>query len=143
MVAKLPLRLTAPTPKPGYPKQFKHLGDHLRARRIDLGLLQREVAARIGVEKATLMNWELGHTAPAPAAYPAIIAFLGCDRRPIPATAGAVIRRARLTRGWSLADLAVQAGVDPASVARVEVDTKGVTSRVRQAIRRVLGLASV
>lgn len=71
------MRFTAPTPKPCYPKQRKHLGDHLRAKRIDLGLLRKEIAVRIGVDTATVTNWELGHTDPEERFIPALIRFLG------------------------------------------------------------------
>jgi transcriptional regulator with XRE-family HTH domain len=40
------------------------LGNEIRVRRLDLGLLQRELAERIGVSKETVTNWELGRTSP-------------------------------------------------------------------------------
>ena len=56
------VRLTARKPSPAaYPKEMKTLGDHLRKRRLDLGLLQREVADRLGVTKDTIHNWESNH----------------------------------------------------------------------------------
>ncbi len=63
-MAKVPLTLDGPAPRPGYPKQIKHLGDEIRTRRLDLGLLQWELAERIGVSKETVTNWELGRTTP-------------------------------------------------------------------------------
>jgi transcriptional regulator with XRE-family HTH domain len=78
----MPLRFIAPIPKPHYPKQFKHLGDHLRAKRIDRGLFQKEVAARIGVDTATVTNWELGNTEPEERFIPALIRFLGYNPLP-------------------------------------------------------------
>jgi DNA-binding XRE family transcriptional regulator len=41
-----------------YPKLLQSLGDHLRKHRLDLGLLQREVAMQLGVAPATYPNWE-------------------------------------------------------------------------------------
>jgi transcriptional regulator with XRE-family HTH domain len=73
----MPLQLVAPALKPGYPKQFNHLGDQLRARRIDLGLLQREVAELIGVTTLTITNWELGRTKPGARSLPGLLRFLG------------------------------------------------------------------
>jgi len=58
------LTLEEPAPRPGYPKQIKHLGHEIKIRRLDLGLLQREVAERIGVSKETVTNWGLGHSRP-------------------------------------------------------------------------------
>ena len=63
-IAKVPLTLEAPAPRPGYPKQIKHLGDEIRARRLDLGLLQCELAERIGVSKESVTNRVLGRTTP-------------------------------------------------------------------------------
>jgi DNA-binding XRE family transcriptional regulator len=92
------------------------------------------------VNKATVMNWESGHTAPATAFYPAIIAFLGYNPLPAPRSPEEAVQRARLVLGWSQAELAARASVDPASVARVEADTKGTARRVGRAIRRALDL---
>lgn len=44
---------------------------------MDLGLLQREAAARIGVHVTTLANWEVGRTSPALAHLPGLFEFLG------------------------------------------------------------------
>lgn len=55
--------LKAELPKPsGYPKELVTLGDQLKAKRLDLGLLQREVAELVGVTEFTIHNWERGKT---------------------------------------------------------------------------------
>lgn len=46
--------------KYGYPQELLTIGDHIRKKRMDLGLLQREVAAKIGVAESTVWNWEHG-----------------------------------------------------------------------------------
>lgn len=48
-----------------YPRELNTLGDRARKRRLDLGLLQREVADRLGVDETTVNNWERGRTTPA------------------------------------------------------------------------------
>ncbi|HLC40839.1 MAG TPA: helix-turn-helix transcriptional regulator [Methylomirabilota bacterium] len=53
------------------------MGDHLRKRRLDLGLLQREVAAKLGARVDTIRNWEVDRNAPAQWQWPAIVGFLG------------------------------------------------------------------
>ncbi|MFP5234324.1 MAG: helix-turn-helix domain-containing protein [Acidobacteriota bacterium] len=53
------------------------LGDHIRARRIDLGLFQSQVAAQIGVHELTVTNWERNATEPANRYLPLIARFLG------------------------------------------------------------------
>ena len=53
------------------------IGDHIRKRRLDLGLLQKQVAERIGVDADTIMQWELNRRAPKIQYIPKIIRFLG------------------------------------------------------------------
>jgi transcriptional regulator with XRE-family HTH domain len=73
------VRLSTRKPEnPAYPKALRTLGDHLRKRRLDLGLLQREAAARIGCSVSAVNNWERNRTQPRVSLVPAIIAFLGC-----------------------------------------------------------------
>lgn len=132
--------LKAAVPKPGYPKQFSHLGHHVRARRIDLGLQLEPAASRMGVASDTLRNWESGRTEPEVRFLPALIEFLGYDPLPLPKTAGQAIRKARLSFGLSLKGVAARARVDEASVRRLEADTTGMARRVRYAVRMALGL---
>jgi transcriptional regulator with XRE-family HTH domain len=112
----------------------------LRAKRINLGLFQKEVAARIGVDTATVTNWELGNTEPEERFIPALIGFLGYNPLPAPKSLVEAVRRERLTRGWSVAALAARAGVDPTTVARLEADANGMARRPTEAVLRVLGL---
>jgi len=62
---------------PAYPTALNTLGDHIRARRLDLGLFQRQVAKRLGVTALTITGWEKNKTAPIIAQIPKIIEFLG------------------------------------------------------------------
>jgi DNA-binding XRE family transcriptional regulator len=71
------LTLTCEKPKDSaYPVELKTLGDHLRKRRLDLGLMQQAVANRLGVTACTVKNWELGHASPETRHLPAIESFL-------------------------------------------------------------------
>jgi len=47
-----------------WPKEVRTLGDELRRRRLELGLLQREVADRPGVSEASVWQWERNRTNP-------------------------------------------------------------------------------
>ena len=47
-------------PKNEYPANPKTIGEHIRKRRMDLGLEQKEVARIIGVTESTIWNWENG-----------------------------------------------------------------------------------
>ncbi|MBI2073639.1 MAG: helix-turn-helix transcriptional regulator [Gemmatimonadetes bacterium] len=64
-------------PPPGYPRELRTLGDHLRKRRLDLGLRQDDVARKLGVSLDTIRNWEVGRAAPAQWQWAGIIRFLG------------------------------------------------------------------
>ena len=61
----------------GYPQIIKRVGDHLRKRRLDLKLLQKEVADRIGVDEITIYYWENNRVKPSLTSIPKIIEFLG------------------------------------------------------------------
>lgn len=47
-----------------YPKVLKTLGDHIRKRRLDLGLMQKEVGQRMGLCCQSVMNWERNYQQP-------------------------------------------------------------------------------
>ena len=49
---------------PAYPAVISTIGDHIRTRRLDLGLFQKEAADRIGVDTNTITNWELNRSEP-------------------------------------------------------------------------------
>jgi DNA-binding XRE family transcriptional regulator len=61
---------------PGYPEFPITVGEHIRKKRMDVGLLQREVAEIIGVTESSIWNWEHG-TEPELQYNPSIIKFLG------------------------------------------------------------------
>ena len=58
-----PLTLKALTAK-DYSENPQTLGEHLKKRRRQLGLLQRETAAQMGVLTETYANWEKDKTKP-------------------------------------------------------------------------------
>jgi transcriptional regulator with XRE-family HTH domain len=68
---------------------------------MDLGLLQRELAERLGVSKASVWLWESGRQAPALRQWPRLIVFLGFDPRPKVETIGERLKRHREAQGWS------------------------------------------
>jgi len=77
----VPLTHKALRPK-DYSQEPQTLGEHLKKRRKELGLLQREAAARMGVSTETVVNWENDKTRPVPAQFRPLIAFLGYDPCP-------------------------------------------------------------
>src|ERR1035441_9352714 len=105
--------LRAPKPKPShYPQQPNTLGDHIRSRRLDLDLLQSDVAEQIGVDATTICNWESNASIPAIRHIPAILQFLGYDPFPPAQTLGERLATARKVMGLSQRKLALLLGVD-------------------------------
>jgi transcriptional regulator with XRE-family HTH domain len=97
------------------------LGDHLRKRRLDLELLQRETAEKLGVDGMTICNWETNRTFPQLRFIPNIIAFLGYDPYNIPPEAlGGRIIATRRRLGLSQKRLAGLLDIDPGTLTRWE-----------------------
>ncbi len=61
----------------GYPKKIDCLSAHIKAKRLDLGLKQSELATQLKVSEATVSNWELNRKRIAPLMYKRISVFLG------------------------------------------------------------------
>lgn len=109
-----------------YPTQLSTIGDHIRARRVDLGLTLKAVGRQLGVDSTTVTNWEKGRTTtPDLRVMPKVIDFLGYE--PADAnrtgTSGAGIVQFRRSRGISQKELAWLLGVDPTTLARWEKGT--------------------
>ena len=73
---KAVLRAPRP-PAPGYMRNPRTLGEHIRKRRLDLGLTQKELASALGVDQWTVINWEVRGRTPAPQVMPRVVQFLG------------------------------------------------------------------
>ena len=71
-------------PAGGYPTELRTIGDHIRKRRLDLGLRQKDLAELLGVNVNTVTNWELGRSQPVLPAIPRLIQFLGHSPFPKP-----------------------------------------------------------
>ena len=124
----LALRAQKP-PLATYPRDLKTVGDHVRKRRLDLGLLQRDAAERLGVHKMTVNNWENNRRSPQLRFVPRIIEFLGYipyDAQP--EALGKRIVLWRRTLGLTQRELACRLGVAPSTLGRWERD-KGKPSR--------------
>ena len=93
------------------------LGDHLRCRRHELGLYQKDVAVQIGVTTSTIWNWENGWSSIALGYIPKIITFLGYN--PLPRPGGLMERLAwyKQVKGLTLEQLSAEMGRDPEQLA--------------------------
>lgn len=96
------------------------MGDHLKKRRLDLGLFQKEVASRLGVNEGTILNWERGKTLPPVRCVPRVIRFLGCDPYPAPTSLAEKLMAKRRQLGVSRKWLANRLGVDEGTLAHWE-----------------------
>ena len=113
------MKLNAAKPKDAnYPLAIVSIGDHIRARRIELGLLHKQVAACIGVTVSAVLNWEKNRSSPSLRFLPKIIEFLGYD----PAGSGATrslserLKGQRRTLGLSRRRLAALLGIDESNL---------------------------
>ncbi len=103
-----------------YPQEPETLGDHLKKRRYDLSLFQKDVALRLSVNDWTICNWENSKTTPAVRYLPRIIEFLGYDPFPPPQCFREEIAAARRRLGISRKRLAKKLCMDEATLARFE-----------------------
>jgi len=99
------------------PKEFTEepvtLGDHLRRRRFELGLYQKDVAVQIGVTTSTIWNWENNWSSITLSCMPKVIEFLGYN--PIPQPEDLMERLAwyKQVNGLSLEQLGAKMDRDP------------------------------
>ena len=97
------------------------LGERLKAWRLQRGLEQRDVAARLGVRPATYGRWERGQKRPAIQLMPGVLTLLGPDpsatQKSLP---GERLLSARQLLGLTQAGLAEKLGVDRGTVGEWE-----------------------
>ena len=117
------------------------IGDHIRTRRLDLGLFQKEVAKRVGVTTDTITNWELNRTEPEIQYLPKIIDFLGY----VPFSTGDSfperLKAYRMLNGLSQRQLAQELGVDPTTVRDWENGKSKPMRKKRERVEEIIGLA--
>ena len=71
------LVFVAPKPIVGMPKELITLGDHIKKKRLEYNLFQKDVGKIIGTDNFTIVNWEKNNTQNIPAKYyPRIMEFL-------------------------------------------------------------------
>lgn len=120
-------------------KKPETLGGHLRKRRHDLGFLQKEAAAWLGVNQWTLIGWERDRTEPSVRLLPKILAFLGYDLQPTPETLKQRIAAKRRSLGLSQRELADILNVNETTLWFRERDRRRPKVKRRLRIERFLG----
>ncbi|HKI51942.1 MAG TPA: helix-turn-helix transcriptional regulator [Geothermobacteraceae bacterium] len=88
------------------------LGDHLRRRRFELGLYQKDVAVKIGVTASTLWNWEHNWTIDL-RYFPRVIKFLGYNPISCPDDLMEKLAWYKQVNGLTFKDLGAEMGRDP------------------------------
>jgi transcriptional regulator with XRE-family HTH domain len=136
-LCKVVLRAQKP-PHGLFRKEIRTFGDHLRARRMELGLSQPECARRLRVALSSISNWERDSYPPDPKNLPALHDFLGCclvgDARPLRDR----LREWRLARGLSQRQVARRFDVTTKTVRRLEGTNTRPTAELREAVERLL-----
>lgn len=117
------------------------LGDHLKRRRLELGLLQRQVAPKLGINRFTLANWEKNRREPGIRHYPAIMDFLGYCPSRAGTTFGERLMLHRTHRGLSRRALARAVGADPSSIGRWEAKEHIPTTSGVRRLEKYFGMA--
>ncbi len=117
-----------------YPERLKTLGDHLRKRRLDLKLFQKEVAKRLGTSTTSIYNWEDNRASPSLYRLPKIVEFLGYIPDSLKAkTSGEKMVTSRRLLGLTQKELAHRLVIDPSTLGRWEKD-KSRPSRKQQTL---------
>lgn len=121
-----------------YPASLRTVGDHIRSRRLDLGLFQKDVAARIGVTTSTVWNWERGRSEPGIKEWAGVIRFLGYIPFDVGDSCTALIKAYRFVHGLSQREMAMRFGVDESTVWRWETGRSKVPQAVAVAAREII-----
>jgi DNA-binding XRE family transcriptional regulator len=97
------------------------IGEHLRNRRLELGLLQKHVAALIGVSEDCISYWENNRSNPATRYFPNIIKFL--EYIPVHNHASNLAEKIKLYRFWNgmtQRELAIKINVNESTILHYE-----------------------
>jgi len=114
------------------------LGQHIRKRRLDVALLQRELAKKIGTDNQTIRNWEVDRTKPTHRHMPRVIEFLGYDPFPEPVNLGQRLRGYRRVHGLTQRQLAKRLGIDPSTLADWETARHRPAERLKSCLRGIV-----
>jgi transcriptional regulator with XRE-family HTH domain len=136
-----PHRASAPAPfLPASP--YNHRRSPAQAR-LDLGLLQREVAEQLGVTESTVTSWELNRSTPAIRFLPQLIRFLGFFPFPSGGSFGEHLKAARRSLGLSQKRLAGVLDVDESTVALWEHGHRHPSEQLVERLKAFLAAGSL
>ena len=134
----MPVSLKALKPLP-YAREPKTLGEHLKKRRYELELRQKDAAGRLEISQSTYITWETYGAEPEIRYWPRIVAFLGYDPVPKEGEAlGNALRAKRRELGLSRKRAAALLGIDEGTLKRYEDGLWEPGKRNRTIIERFL-----
>ena len=115
------------------------IGEKLKNRRIELGLLQIDVAKIVGVCEDSITGWENNRNEPQVTHYPKIIQFLGyvpfdVDR----STLGGQIKLYRYLNGLSQKKLALKLEINQSTILDYEKNTHGPSQIILAKLKSLL-----
>lgn len=115
------------------------LGERVRNRRLQLDLLQKDVANIIGVTEDTITNWENNHSKPDIFYFPRIINFLGYMPFKIDtSTLAGKMKEYRYLNGLSQETLAKELGINESSVFYYEKGKHSPNAKTSKKLERIL-----
>ena len=117
------------------------LGEHIKNRRLDLGLTLKEAGKLLGTDEWSVINWEKGRTAPKVYRLPTIIRFLGYNPLPQPRTIAERLVAKRLERGWTRKAASRQLGIDISTLGDWEQGKIILFRKHRRLVAELLGIA--
>lgn len=103
-----------------YPAELKSIGDHIRKRRLDKAMKQKDVAKTLGCTKDTVANWEMGRSNPRIDQMGKVIQFLGYDPSGCGDSVAQRLLAYRRLHGITQENLAARLSVDPCTLSRYE-----------------------
>jgi len=113
-----PTESTSKRPKSKlFPAILATISDHIRKRRAELGLLQKDIVAQFGCSEDSITGWENGRSSSSIEFAPSIIGFLGYYPFPFEThILGGRIKYYRLLNGINLRELAKRLNVDKSTL---------------------------
>jgi len=125
-----------------YSEDPQTLGEHLKKRRKELGIFQREAAERMGISAETVANWESGKTKPVASQFRPVVEFLGYDPSPEPQTLAECVEAKRRVLGVTLDQVAAYLGWDASSLRRYLNGTWRMPNHRARALEQFLDLGA-
>ena len=102
------------------PTELNTIGDHIRRRRLEQKMLQKELGELIGLTENSVNNWEANTSTPEVRYMPAIIEFLGYNPLAPANTVAEKLVRQRTTQGLTQKQAAELLAIDQGTLARWE-----------------------